>query len=119
MKSILTTCILVLFSVANINAQEKTNDQFTVEINGMGCPYCASGVEDQFSKLDHISDIKIDIKTGTLTFDFPTTENLALEDVKKRVKAAGYTLSFAKVERANGTVETLEKEKTKGKSRKK
>lgn len=110
MKS-LVIFTLVFFSAIAVYAQEKTMDKFTVEINGLGCPYCASGIENEFDKLDAISDIKIDIKTGTLTFDYPTNANLNLEKVKAKVENAGYTLSTAKVERANGKIETLENTK--------
>lgn len=109
-KSIVITFIIALFSVVNSNAQEASTDKFTVEINGMGCPYCASGIENEFRKLDDISDIKIDINTGTLSFLYPTEANLSLEKVEAKVTEAGYTPVTAKVERANGKTETSKKE---------
>lgn len=108
-KSIIITFIFALFSVMNSNAQEKQADKFTVKINGMGCPYCASGIENEFSKLKDISDIKIDISTGVLTFAYPPEADLSLEKVTDLVKKAGYTPVSANVVRANGKTENFEK----------
>lgn len=108
MKSIIITSIFVFFTVIGMNAQAPNVDKFTVEINGMGCPYCASGIENEFKKLADISNIKIDIKTGTLTFNYPNSKSLQLEEVRNRVKKAGYTLASAKAERANGKTENLQ-----------
>lgn len=110
-KSIVLTLIIALFTAVNTQAQENKTDQFTVKINGMGCPYCASGIENEFRKLDDISDIKIDISTGTLTFAYPAEAKLSLEKVKSKVSEAGYTPVSAKVVRANGKTETAASEK--------
>ena len=109
-KSIIFTLIIALFSIGNIWAQDAKTDKFTVEINGMGCPYCASGIENEFKKLKEITDIKIDISTGTLTFVYPPEMDLSLEKVKSKVSDAGYTPVNAKVERANGKTETSKAE---------
>lgn len=107
MKSIIITLFLALITTAG-HAQ---TDKFEVRVNGLGCPYCASGLEDSFKELDGISDIKIDIVEGILSFSYPADAKLSLEKVDKQVEKAGYTPKSSKVTRANGKVESSDKAK--------
>lgn len=104
MKSIIITLFLTLITTVG-HAQ---TDKFEVEVNGLGCPYCASGLEDAFEDFDGISDIKIDIQEGMFTFSVPAEMKLSIEKVEKTIEKASYTAAKTKVERANGTTETSE-----------
>ncbi|HET8809708.1 MAG TPA: cation transporter [Flavobacteriaceae bacterium] len=104
MKSLFVTVIIALFTTVG----QAQTDKFEVHVNGLGCPYCASGLEDAFKKFDGISDIKIDIQKGLLTFSMPAEANLSTEKVATTVEKASYTAVKTKVERANGKVETSE-----------
>lgn len=102
MKSFIITLILSFMCFAGLQAQTQNNnkDQFSVKIKGMGCPYCASAVENEMTKLKGVSNFLIDIQKGTMTFSYPAEKDLSLEEVKEKIKAAGYTPAKAKVVRA-------------------
>lgn len=108
MKSIIITLFLALITTVG-HAQ---TDKFEVEVNGLGCPYCASGLEDAFKDFDGISDIKIDIQEGMFTFSVPAEIKLSIEKVEKTIEKASYTAAKTKVERANGTIETSDAQTT-------
>ena len=76
-----------------------------VQVDGLGCPFCAYGLEKKFKEFKGIKDVKIDIETGDFSFNYPAEKALTLEAVEKQVEKAGYTPITAKVERADGKVE--------------
>ena len=94
----------MIMGTLSVSAQ-KTYDQFEVQVDGLGCPFCAYGLEKKFKELKGIKKVKIDIETGDFTFTYPSEKGLTLEDVKKQVEKAGYTPITSKVTRASGAVE--------------
>lgn len=103
-KSIIVSALLTLMVVFSTVAQEG-KDKFMVQVDGLGCPFCAYGLEKKFKEFKGIKNVKIDIETGDFSFSYPAEKALMLTDVEKQVEKAGYTPITAKVERANGKVE--------------
>ena len=96
--------LMVVMTILGANAQ-KSMDKFMVQVDGLGCPFCAYGLEKKFKEFKGIKDVKIDIETGDFSFSYPTEKALSLTDVENQVDKAGYTPITAKVERADGKVE--------------
>ncbi|AZQ44954.1 heavy-metal-associated domain-containing protein [Nonlabens ponticola] len=98
---------------AKADAQiSKERDQFEVQVDGLGCPFCAYGLEKKFKEFKGIKDVKIDIETGDFSFSYPASKELTMQAVTEQVKKAGYTPQTAKIVRANGTIETNEPKAT-------
>lgn len=102
MKKIIVL-IAIFFAAFNMNAQ---TDAFSVRVEGLGCPFCAYGLEKKFKDVKGIKDLKIEIKSGIMTFNAPSANNMPLAEVDTRVSKAGYTAKEMSVKRANGKVET-------------
>lgn len=102
---IIISTLLLTLSVQTTEAQSNTLDHFTVKVDGLGCPYCAFGLEKKFKELKGIKNQKIQMETGILTFEFPADKSLSIEKVQKQVNEAGYTPVHVTVKRANGIVE--------------
>ncbi len=112
--TIILSLIIGLFAFTNVNAQKNKNmDQFEVQVDGLGCPFCAYGLEKKFKEFKGIKNVAIDIETGDFSFSYPAEKELSLEAVLKQVEKAGYTPNEAKITRANGAIVTTKKvEKT-------
>lgn len=107
MKTILITLVIALFTTIGMQAQ-KTMDQYEVQVDGLGCPFCAYGLEKKFKEFKGIKNVAIDIETGDFSFDYPSDKALTMEAVVKQVEKAGYTPITSKITRANGKIETSE-----------
>lgn len=94
------------FLAATLVASAQT-DAFTLRVEGLGCPFCAYGLEKKFKDVKGIDDLKIDIKTGKMTFVVPVATALSLEEADARVTKAGYTAKGITVRRANGKLESI------------
>jgi len=109
MKKIVIVIFAIAFSIPAMNAQ-KAMDIFEVQVDGLGCPFCAYGLEKKFKEFKGIKKVKIDIETGDFSFHYPAEKSLTLEAVESQVVKAGYTPNDAKVTRADGTTESLDKD---------
>jgi len=105
---ILTSILAVTFTTSTLKAQSDDNsgrDQIEVQVDGLGCPFCAYGLEKKFKEFKGIKDVKIEMETGQFIFSFPSKDALTLEKIVAQVDKAGYTAVTTKIVRADGTVE--------------
>ena len=105
-----TKIIYILFlgflSISTVHAQ-KERDNFEIQVDGLGCPFCAYGLEKKFKEFKGIKNVKINIETGDFTFTYPTEKKLTLIQIEEKVRKAGYTPITLKIIRSNGEVETV------------
>ncbi len=104
--------IIVLLGVMMLAApmfsygqKKNAKDQFTIQVDGLGCPFCAYGLEKKFKEFKGIKNVKIEMETGIFTFTYPADKAISIEQVENKVKDAGYTAVTTKIERADGTIE--------------
>ncbi len=98
--------ILLLFFIISIGESKAHTkdalDHVNLRIDGVGCPYCSAGFIKQVKTLGKISDISIDYDTGTFNFKIPSDKAISIDDLKKVVKKAGYTLVTATITKSSG-----------------
>jgi len=104
MKTIFLVLAIGLMTSVGATAQ-KAMDSFMVQVDGLGCPFCAYGLEKKFKEFKGIKKVKIDIETGDFSFSFPAEKVLSMEEVIEQVEKAGYTPITAKITRADGAIE--------------
>jgi len=100
--------LIGIFSFLSTNtllAQKGERDQYTIQVDGLGCPFCAFGLEKKFKEFKGIKGVKIDMETGVFNFTYPSDKPLSIEQVQVQVDKAGYTPMSTKIVRADGTVE--------------
>jgi len=108
MKKIVIIIFAALLVVPAMNmSAQKSFDQFEVQVDGLGCPFCAYGLEKKFKEFKGIKKVKIDIETGDFSFAYPAEKALSLDAVTQQVNKAGYTPMSGKVTRADGTIEEI------------
>ena len=105
MKKIIS---IVLIIAATVTAfAQKEMDQFQIQVDGLGCPFCAYGLEKKFKEFKGIKSIEIAIETGDFKFKYPAEKELSMDAVINQVKKAGYTPKTAIINRNDGTKEEL------------
>lgn len=99
--------ILTLAMSTQVAVAQTGMDKFEIQVDGLGCPFCAYGLEKKFKEFKGIENVAIDIETGDFSFDYPAEKALTLDKVRSQVEAAGYTPVTARVTRSTGDVENL------------
>ena len=102
--SIITILLFLLGGTNSLSAQKADRDNYTVMVDGLGCPFCAYGLEKKFKELKGVKGVKIDMETGQFDFTFPSDRPLSIEEVENQVDAAGYTAVKTTIKRIDGTV---------------
>ncbi|WP_438962318.1 heavy-metal-associated domain-containing protein [Nonlabens sp.] len=108
--TIILSIIVGLLTFTTTYAQtKKDRDQYEIQVDGLGCPFCAYGLEKKFKEFKGIKDIAIDIETGDFSFTYPAKQPLTMETVLAQVVKSGYTPNDSKITRYDGSIETNEK----------
>ncbi|WP_410652515.1 heavy-metal-associated domain-containing protein [Amycolatopsis sp. cmx-4-54] len=63
----------------------------TYTVTGMTCGHCATSVTEEVSKIDGVTDVRVDLPTGAVTVT--GSREPAVADVRAAVEEAGYHLS--------------------------
>ncbi|MDB4032761.1 heavy-metal-associated domain-containing protein [Flavobacteriaceae bacterium] len=106
MKTIIISIFSFLMLGSSLAFAQKSMDDFQVQVDGLGCPFCAYGLEKKFKEFKGIKGVQIDIETGDFSFQYPSEKSLSLTAVVQQVEKAGYTPMKTVITRANGLVET-------------
>lgn len=113
-KVILLSIIISIFAFAKANSQTKKDlDHYEIQVDGLGCPFCAYGLEKKFKEFKGIKNIAIDIETGDFSFDYPALNPLSMDKVLNQVVKAGYTPNLASIKRWDGSIESNDTETSK------
>jgi copper chaperone len=56
----------------------------------MSCQHCVMAITKALSNIDGLENIKVDLETGTATFD--ETHPVAMDVIKERIEETGYEL---------------------------
>lgn len=105
--------LLILLAAPHLSAQNDSIpapkegfDVFEVVVNGLGCPYCAFGLEKKMKELDGLKKFTIDIETGLTKFKLPAAAAYTEEFILSTVRQSGYSPQDIKIIRADGGVES-------------
>ena len=104
---IITACIFLL-TLNKTGFAQSSQDEFTIQVDGLGCPFCAYGLEKKVKELKGIKKVNIDMETGVLTFSYPAEKRLSMGTIEQQVEAAGYTPIETIIKRGDGRIEKSE-----------
>jgi mercuric ion binding protein len=65
---------------------------YSFKVDGLACPFCSYGVEKQLKAIPGVRDIKISIKTSTVTVTMKDGTKLTKAQADRAVKAAGFSM---------------------------
>ncbi len=60
-------------------------------VAGMTCDHCAASVTEELSELDHVTDVAVNLTTGSVTV--ASADELSLPRVAEAVAMAGHRLA--------------------------
>lgn len=67
-------------------------DAYVVRVNGLACPFCAYGIEKQFSGLPGVTGTDVNLADGVVIVHVKPGTRLDRARIKRTVKDAGFTL---------------------------
>lgn len=106
MKKIILIISISLLGFTTVWGQKQL-DQYQIQVDGLGCPFCAYGLEKKFKEFKELKNVAIKIETGDFSFQYPSKNHLSMAQVISQVKKAGYTPKEATIIRADGKKEVF------------
>jgi mercuric ion binding protein len=88
----LVGALLVLGFLAGPAQTQGTKGVYTLQADGLACPFCAYGIEKQLSAVEGVVTVETDIKSGTITVTMQDGATLDEDAARKAVEAAGFTM---------------------------
>ena len=67
--------------------------QTAYTVTGMTCSHCVASVTEEISEIDGVTDVAVDLPTGTVTVT--SSQPLDDADIHNAVKEAGYQVAAA------------------------
>lgn len=95
--------LAVFLFMASWTAPAYSGDQnavYTLQADGLACPFCAYGIEKQLSTIEGVKSVDTEIKSGTVIVTMHDGASLDEAVAKEAVDAAGFTLREFKREGA-------------------
>ena len=90
-RSLLGGFLVLGFLTVSTQAQERS-EVYTLQADGLACPFCAYGIEKQLNGIEGIEAVETDIRSGTVTLRMRAGANLDEDTASKAVEAAGFTM---------------------------
>ena len=90
-RSLAGVLLAIGFLAGPARAQEA-NGVYTLQADGLACPFCAYGIEKQLSAIEGVESVETDIKSGTITVTMQDDAILDEDTARKAVEAAGFTM---------------------------
>lgn len=88
-KSVLiVTCIIFIGILISVGQTR----QMRILISGLSCEVCYYGLEKNLKQIDGIENLHIELKTGLITFNTRNGKNVLEDEIRAKVKDAGYTV---------------------------
>lgn len=86
-KILIGVGILLILSI--VHADEAI---YTIQVDGLGCPFCAYGIEKQLSAINGVDSVVVDISNGLVNVTMQQDILLNKEQAQQAVTDAGFTL---------------------------
>ncbi len=65
---------------------------YTLQADGLACPFCAYGIEKQLARIDGVKSVETDVKSGTVIITMKPGATLHEADANRAVEAAGFSM---------------------------
>ncbi len=91
-KKIGRSLVLSLALMTMATVALAVGPQYTLNVNGLSCPFCAYGIEKKLSRIKGVEKVETDIARGTVTVTMADGAKLDKGTAAQAVKEAGFSL---------------------------
>ena len=91
-------CVLVaLFAAMALAPQARAQDDMRIEdpdiiieVDGIGCPFCAYGIEKRLKKIDGVAELSVLLEEGMIQLRLDEGATVSEERLREAVAEAGF-----------------------------
>jgi mercuric ion binding protein len=94
--------VIIIISLLSVHTAFSQMDLVTAQVDGLGCVFCANGLDKTFKDLKTKKQFNIDLEKGIMSFQMPSDAKITPQDIISRVDKAGYTVKSIVIQQSNG-----------------
>jgi mercuric ion binding protein len=91
------TVLLLAFLLPSL-ALAGERARVTARVDGLGCPFCAYGIEKKIKGIEGVEEVSVDIRAGSVTIMYRDRESFSRERLDKAIRDAGFTPGEVRVD---------------------
>ncbi len=84
--------LLIAFLLPVSATGAESSAVYTLQVDGLACPFCAYGIEKQLNRIDGVEFVETDVKSGTVVVTMKPGATLDKADTNRAVEAAGFSM---------------------------
>lgn len=88
----LLVALLIGFHSPAPTAAVEDQAVYTLQADGLACPFCAYGIEKQLARIAGVESVETDVASGTVVITMKPGATLTEADAERAVDAAGFTM---------------------------
>lgn len=66
--------------------------RYTVQVDGLACPFCAYGLEKRLRQVEGVKDVRIELEAGQAVIDLADGKELSADAARQAVEDAGFAM---------------------------
>ncbi len=86
---------LLVFAVTTIwwsSYSFAAGTQYDIRVDGLACPFCAYGIEKEFTRTEGVDSVDIDLKNGLVIVKTSEGRSFSEDQLKSIVDDTGFTM---------------------------
>ncbi len=87
-KSLIIVATTILWSSYSFAA----GTQYDIRVDGLACPFCAYGIEKEFTRTEGVDSVDIDLKNGLVIVKTSEGRSFSEDQLKSIVDDTGFTM---------------------------
>ena len=84
--------LFLILAWASAGQAQGAKDVYSIQVDGLACPFCAYGIEKRLRTVDGVLAVEIDIGSGRVTVIMHEGARLDEETARRAVRSAGFTM---------------------------
>ena len=84
--------LIILFFLLSAPIALAVEAVYVLKVDGLGCPFCAYGIEKKLTAIKDVKNIEVDLKNAQVVVTMDNDARLSEQQARQAVLDAGFTL---------------------------
>jgi len=88
----ITTIIFIIIALTCSGLGLAAGTRYELRVDGLACPFCAYGIEKEFTRTEGVESVEIDLKNGLVIVNTSEAKKFSEDQLKTIIDDTGFTL---------------------------
>ncbi len=93
----ITTIIFIIIALTGSGLSIAAGTRYELRVDGLACPFCAYGIEKEFTRTEGVESVEIDLINGLVIVNTSEGKKFSEDQLKTIIDDTGFTLRSVSV----------------------